>query len=87
MSKKAKLVDRFFSVSADFTWDELLKVLNEYGFELYKFGKTSGSSRTFENKNGISITIHEPHPKNIVHKGIIRVVIKQLKEKGIFKDE
>ena len=87
MSKKSKLVDRFLSVPADFTWEELLKVLSIYGFELYSSGKTSGSSRTFENDKGVTIIIHEPHPKNIVHKGIVRVVIKQLKEKGIFKDE
>jgi hypothetical protein len=74
MAKKDKLVQRFLSVPSDFTWDELLKVLSVYGFSLYKSGKTGGSSRTFANADGVSLVIHEPHTKNIVHKGILRVV-------------
>ncbi len=45
MSKTQKLVDRLLSVPADFTWDELVKVLASYGYTEIKKGKTGGSRR------------------------------------------
>lgn len=67
MSKIEKLIDRIQSSPADFTWDELIKVLNHYGFSETTKGKTAGSRRAFlhpETKQ--IIRLHKPHPGSIL---------------------
>ena len=78
MSKIEKLLEKFKSVPKDQTWDELVKILNHLGyFEIKKKGKTGGSRRKFSNKENDVISLHRPHPSNIVK----QYVIKQLLEK------
>jgi len=77
MSKIDKIMKKFNSNPKDFTWDELLKLLNHYGYiEINKKGKTGGSRRKFANKNQTIISLHEPHPQKIIKP----YVIKQIKE-------
>lgn len=83
MSKIEKLIQKFLNNPKDLTWDELIKILNYYGFEELKTGKTGGSARKFENKNGIPINIHKPHPKNIVKEYVIKLIINALKEEKL----
>ena len=67
MSKTNKLLARLLSPPADFTWDELLRVLRQLGYEEQAAGKTGGSRRAFVNpKSGIIIRLHKPHPGNIL---------------------
>lgn len=87
MSKKDKVVDKFLSIPSDFTWDDLVKVLNVYGYNLLSKGKTVGSGRKFADEDGDIIVLHQPHPTNVVKKGALRIVLKKLKEKGKIKDE
>jgi predicted RNA binding protein YcfA (HicA-like mRNA interferase family) len=82
MSSKNKLIDRFLSIPADFTWDELVKVLSSYGYQQIRAGKTGGSRRKFADENDNLILLHEPHPLKIVKKYVLRQVIENLKEKG-----
>jgi len=42
MSKKDKLVKRFLSRPKDFTWQELVTMLEGFGFTQQTAGKTSG---------------------------------------------
>ncbi len=82
MSKKNKLIDKFLSVPADFTWDELIKVLASYGYQEKNTGKTGGSRRKFVDRTNNIILLHKPHPGNIVKKYALRQIIENLKEKG-----
>lgn len=82
MSKKNKLIDKFLSVPADFTWDELLKVLESFGYQGMNTGKTSGSRRKFIDKTYHIISLHKPHPGSVVKKYALRQVIENLKEQG-----
>ena len=50
MSKVEKLIEKLKSKPKDFTWDEMIKVLNYFGFEQMAQGKTGGSRRKFVNK-------------------------------------
>lgn len=51
----------------DFTWDELVKILNYKGYyEKQQTGKTGGSRRKFINGKRDIISLHKPHPGNIV---------------------
>ena len=43
------------------TYHELVKLMAHHGFEEYKKGK--GSSRKFENKDGLQFAMHEQHPE------------------------
>ena len=66
MTRKEKLIKRLLTRPKDFTWHEMRKLLAELGFEEVKTGKTSGSRRRFINSSGIIISLHKPHPKNIL---------------------
>lgn len=66
MSRRDKLIKRFLSYPKDFTWDELVSLLAGFGFEEVSTGKTGGSRRRFINQAGIVITLHRPHPQNIL---------------------
>lgn len=87
MSKKNKLIDRFLSIPADFTWGELIKVLISYGYNEIKTGKTAGSRRRFVDEKGNIILLHKPHPANVVKKYALRQVVEHLQEKGKIIDE
>jgi hypothetical protein len=47
MAKHDKLVERFLSKPKDFTWQELVKLLHGFGYELTSSGKTAGSRTRF----------------------------------------
>ncbi|WP_069658617.1 type II toxin-antitoxin system HicA family toxin [Arcticibacter eurypsychrophilus] len=83
MSKAEKLIERFKSVPADFTWAEIKSVLGILGFEEIGTGKTSGSRCRFINSNKVVILLHKPHPGSIVKKYAIVDTIHTLEMHGI----
>lgn len=87
MSRKSKLIDRFLSIPADLTWDDLVTILASYGYYELNKGKTAGSRRKFVDDSGNLILLHQPHPGKIVKKYAIRQVVATLKEKGKINDE
>lgn len=88
MGKNEKLVARLCNKPKDFTWDELVKVLKVLGYEEQKSGKTGGSRRKFFDDKSNIISLHKPHPSNIVKMYVINEVIEHLIVKGkIKKDE
>ncbi len=82
MSKYEKLIERLLSNPKDFTWDELVKVLEYYGYSERKKGKTGGSRRKFVDENDAVISLHKPHPGNIVKAYAISLVIDHLVANG-----
>lgn len=83
MSKQQKALERLISqpTPSDITWDELKKVLEGFG---YKELKNDGSRRKFFNKkSGAIISLHKPHPGNIVKRVYIGQVIDHLICKGL----
>ncbi|HWK07692.1 MAG TPA: type II toxin-antitoxin system HicA family toxin [Puia sp.] len=87
MSRTEKLLQRLLSVPKDLTWEELVKILAQFGYIELKKGKTGGSRRKFADAKKNIIILHKPHPGNIVKEYAIKQVIVQLKEKGYIKDE
>ena len=87
MSKTEKLLQRLLSLPKDFTWDELVTLLHYFGFAELKKGKTGGSRRKFVDDKKNIISLHKPHPGNILKEYAIKQVLDQLKEKGYIKDE
>lgn len=87
MTQISKLKDRFLSIPADFTWNELVNLLTTFGYKELKAGKTGGSRRKFINQDDHLILLHKPHPSNNLKKYAIKQIIDNLKEKGTIKDE
>lgn len=77
MSTIDKLKERFKSIPSDFTFEELVRLLNHYGYVVENKGKTSGSRIVFTNK-GDKIIMHKPHPGNVVKKAVIRAIYNSL---------
>lgn len=80
MSRRGKLRERFRTIPADFTWEELCSLLNGFGYEMLT---GSGSRRKFYKEGtGDLISLHEPHPGSIVKKYALKDVLAHLEEKG-----
>lgn len=84
MSKIDKLIQRLLSRPRDFTYDELVRVLNHFEYDEIKKGKTAGSRRAFVSEvTKHIIRLHKPHPGNILKMYIIDYVIGELKDQGL----
>lgn len=82
MSKNQKLIEKLLSNPTDFTWEELIKVLSQFGYTEMKTGKTGGSRRKFADKSKHVISLHKPHPGNILKRYQLKDVITSLEERG-----
>ena len=87
MGTKEKLRNRFLKMPSDFTFDEMQRLLEGYGYEKSNKGKTSGSRLIFKNGNKRPIMLHKPHPGNIVKEYAMKQVLDDLKEAGFIKEE
>jgi hypothetical protein len=84
MTKIDKLIYRLLSRPRDFTYDELVKVLNHFGYDEIKKGKTAGSRRAFVSEVTKHIVrLHKPHPGNILKMYVIDYVIGELKDQRL----
>ena len=83
MSKKEKLLKFLISNPKDFSYDDLVRLLNHFGYEEFGKGKTSGSRRAFVNQeNKHVIRLHKPHPKNILKEYQVKAIIQELERQG-----
>ena len=83
MNRSDKLVERFKAEPTDFTWDEMVRLLSQLGFDEVRGGRTGGSRRRFIHKEAGIITLHRPHPSNIVKRYAIRQVKSKLESEGL----
>ena len=76
MSKLQKAITRLRAKPVDYTWDELLSLMNALGYELRA---TGGSGRKFfDPATKALIFLHEPHPSGILKTYQIRAIIQFL---------
>lgn len=81
MTKRDKLLKKLFSKQPAFTWDELITLMGQLGFEKRE---GAGSRVKFYNgSTGIIINLHKPHPGNILKKYIVKNIVEKLKAEGI----
>ena len=83
MSRRSKLIARLKSRPKDFTWEELVRLLEGLGYAEVKTGRTGGSRRRFVHANGPAINLHKPHPGNIVRMYVIDDLVRVLTEEGL----
>jgi hypothetical protein len=82
MTRGEKLIERFYRKPKDFRWDELVSLMNLFGYKLTKQGKTSGSRRKFIHTDGARLYIHEPHPRKILKTFQIEYIYERLEKEG-----
>lgn len=88
MSTKEKLIKRFLKLPKDFTYQELRRLLVNYGYIEETKGKTSGSRVMFYNKDREhAIMIHKPHPDNIIKTYAMKYILQELKALGFVEAE
>lgn len=85
MARRDKLLDRFRQQPADFTWDELVRLLRSFGYEVEVKGRTSGSRVRFLRPGHPSINLHRPHPRTIVRRYQLRQVSAFLIAEGLLE--
>jgi predicted RNA binding protein YcfA (HicA-like mRNA interferase family) len=83
MSQRDKLIRRFRSRPSDFTWQELVRLLESLGYSEVATGSTSGSRCRFVHTNGAMILLHRPHPGNVVKMYVLDAVRRSLIEEGL----
>ena len=84
MSKAEKLLKRLSSRPKDFTYNELVTLLNQLGYGELKQGKTGGSRRAFVHHTTKQIIrLHKPHPGRILKMYQIDLIIINLTENGL----
>lgn len=82
MSTKDKLIERFKSLPKDFTFDELVRLMAFFGFDLANSGATSGSRVSFV-KGKEELKLHRPHPGSIMKRGVLVAVFRYLHDKKL----
>jgi hypothetical protein len=83
MSKQEKMLQRFKSKPADFTWAELNSLLSGLGYELSAGSKTGGSRVRFLHPERPPIIMHKPHPTPILKRYQVEQLIEFLKKEGL----
>lgn len=83
MSQKEKLISRFQQRPKNFTWDELTCLLKSLGYQEVKVGRTGGSRRRFVHSIKATITLHKPHPQNILKRYAIDQVLEVLRQEDM----
>lgn len=79
MGRKEKLKSKLDALPKNFTWDELVTLMNQYGFKLLKARR--GSGRKFHNEeSGRLVIFHEPHPENTLKRYVLEEVKQLLDE-------
>jgi predicted RNA binding protein YcfA (HicA-like mRNA interferase family) len=83
VTRKEKLIARVRSRPSDFSWEELVRVLESLGYSSVKTGKSGGSRRRFVHPSAPMISVHEPHPANIVKRYVLDEVVRLLTEENL----
>ena len=83
MTKRDKLLERLRARPSDFTFDELVSLMGQFGYVPLSSGKTGGSRVAFANAEGDYIRLHKPHPRKILKRYQIEDLIDALEERGL----
>lgn len=83
MSKKEKLIAKLLQKPKDLTFEEVIQLMNYFGYGLATGGKTGGSRIAFANDNKDYIRMHKPHPRNVLKAYQVQNLIDDLKERDL----
>ena len=87
LGKKDKLILRLLAHPKDFTFDELITLLQGFGYELSNAGNTSGSAVRFINPaTKHVIRLHKPHPSPVLKEYLVKLIISELRQGGYLNE-
>jgi hypothetical protein len=80
MSKNEKLVKKLLEEPRNFTFDELVTLMRDFGYSAENRGRSSGSAIMFYNSAlNDKIMIHKPHPEKEVKRYVLLLIIEKLR--------
>jgi predicted RNA binding protein YcfA (HicA-like mRNA interferase family) len=83
MTRRDKLVHRFLSKPKDFTWRELVALLEGLGYSKVVGGKSGGSRVRFVHPNHPPISLHRPHPRPVLKRYQLEQIEEVLRGEGL----
>jgi hypothetical protein len=83
ISKREKLIQRFLAMPRDFTWQELVSMLEGFGYEQSAGGKSGGSRVKFLHEERPAIILHKPHSTPVLKRYQLEQIMVVLKEEGL----
>ncbi len=83
MSKREKLIQRFRALPRDFTWQELVTMLEGFGYKQYVGGKSGGSRVKFRHEERLPIILHKPHPTPFLKRYQLDQIMVVLRGEGL----
>ena len=83
LSKRDKLIQRFLAFPRDFTWRELVTMMESFGYEQTGGGRSGGSRVKFLHKSLPPIILHKPHPSPILKRYQLEQIAEILTREGL----
>jgi hypothetical protein len=83
MARRGKLLLRFLSKPKDFTWQELVVLLEGFGYSKAAAGKAGGSRVRFVHADHPPISLHRPHPRPLLKRYQLEQVEEVLRGEGL----
>ena len=83
MGARDKLVKRFLSLPADFSWNELITLLSGFGYYQVKTSKTGGARIRFFHDSLPPIILHRPHPARTLKRYQMEQIQAVLRKEGV----
>ena len=83
VTQRDKLIRRFRACPQDFAWQELVRLLKGLGYREVRTGRSGGLRRRFIHRDAPAISLHKPHPGNIVKRYVIDDVLRLLNDEKL----
>ncbi len=83
MSKREKLIQRFLALPRDFTWQELVTLLEGFGYQQSVGGKSGGSRVKFLHEDRPPIILHKPHSTPVLKRYQMEQIMMVLRGEGL----
>jgi HicA-like toxin of HicAB toxin-antitoxin system len=83
MARRDKLLIRFLSKPKDFTWQELVALLEGFGYSRAGGGKSGGSRVRFVHADRPPISLHRPHPRPVLKRYQVEQIEEVLRGEGL----
>lgn len=81
MSKLEKLVNRLTSQPKDFSWDELVRLLDQLSFK--KIEGSGSRVKFFNPEKNCLLQLHKPHPGNILKHYMLKEILHRLRNEEL----
>ena len=83
MSRRDNLIEKLKRRPRDVSRSELTTLLAGLGYVEVRRGKTGGSRRRFTHATGATMSLHAPHPGNVLKAYQVELVLETLEQEGL----